>query len=107
MVEPVILDHQVEDARIERGVAARLDGQDQVAGPGEGSDSRVDIDDFRPVLAGLPDVAGGDRSTLGDIRQPDPDQVGEWDVRHRVAGPVDPERLLVSHPALTMQSRPL
>ena len=33
VIEPVVLDHQVEDAVEQGDVAARLDGQEEVAGP--------------------------------------------------------------------------
>ena len=35
VIEPVVLDHQVQDAGEQGGVAARLDRQEQVAGAGE------------------------------------------------------------------------
>ena len=96
VVEPVVLDHQVQDAGEQGGVAARLDRQDQVAGAGERRDARIDVDDPGPVLAGLPDVARRDRGALGDVGAADPDDLGERDVAHRVGGPVDAERLLVA-----------
>ena len=108
VVEPVVLDHQVQDAGEEGGVAARLDGQEQVAGAGERRDARIDDDDLRAVLAGLPDVVGRDRGALGDVRAADPDHLGLEDVAPGIGGPVDAERLLVRRPPrCTMHSRPL
>ena len=56
VIEPVVLDHQVQDAVEQRDVAAGLDRQEQVAGAGDRRDARIDDDDLRAVLAGLPDV---------------------------------------------------
>src|SRR5262249_14846341 len=85
-------------AGVQGGVAARLDRQDEVAGAGQRRDPRVDVDDPRPVLTGLPDVTGGDRSAFGDVRATDPNDLGQRDVAHRIAGPVDAKRLLVAGP---------
>ena len=57
VIEPVVLDHQVQDAVEQGDVAAGLDGQEQVAGARRGRDARIDHDDLRAVLARLPDVA--------------------------------------------------
>ena len=46
VVEPVVLDHQVQDAVEQRDVAARLDRQEQVAGAGDRRDARIDDDDL-------------------------------------------------------------
>ena len=96
VIEPVVLDHQVQDAVEERGVAARLDRQEQIAGPRDRRDARIDDDDLRPVLAGLPDVVGRDRRALGDVRAADPDHLGAEDVAPGVCGAIDAERLLVA-----------
>jgi hypothetical protein len=95
VIEPVVLDHQVQDAVEEGDVAPRLDRQEQVAGAGDRRDARIDDDDLRPVLARLPDVVGRDRRALGDVRPADPDDLGLRDVRPRVGRAVDAERLLV------------
>src|SRR5262249_4490949 len=52
-------------------------------------------DDARSVLASLPDVVGGDRRALGDVRAADPHHLGPDHVRHGVRRAVDAERLLV------------
>ena len=95
MIEPVVLDHQVQNAVEQGDVTPRFDGQEQVAGPRGGRDARIDHDDFRPVFAGLPDVMRRYRSAFGDVGAADPDDLGLEDVGPRVGGPVDPERLLV------------
>ena len=73
VIEPVVLDHQVQDAVEQRDVAARLDRQEQIAGAGDRRDARIDDDDLRAVLARLPDVVGRDRRALGDVGAADPD----------------------------------
>ena len=80
VVEPVVLDHQVQDAVEQRDVAAGLDRQEQVAGARERRDARIDDDDLGAVLARLPDVVGGDRRALGDVGAADPDHLGLEDV---------------------------
>src|SRR5690606_30157681 len=50
MVEPVVLDHQVEDAVEQGGIAARLDRQEEIAGAGDGGQARIDDDYFGAVL---------------------------------------------------------
>src|SRR5262249_21646187 len=57
---------------------------------------RIDIDDPCPVLARLPEVARRDGSALGDVGPADPNDLGQGNVAHRVAGPIDSERLLVA-----------
>ena len=44
VIEPVVLDHEVEDAGEEGRVAPGLDGQEEVAGTGQGREARVDHD---------------------------------------------------------------
>ena len=96
VIEPVVLDHQMQDAVEERGVAARLDRQEQVAGPRDRRDARIDDDDLGALLAGLPDVVGRDRRALGDVGAAHQDHVGAEDVVPGIGGAVDPERLLVA-----------
>ena len=74
VIEPVVLDHQVQDAVEQGDVAARFDGQEQVAGPRQRRDARIDDDDLGAVLARLPDVMGGDRGAFGDVGAADPDR---------------------------------
>ena len=74
MIEPVVLDHQVQNAVEQRRIASRLDRQEQVAGPRDRRDARIDDDDFRAVLARLPDIVGGDRRALGDVGAADQDR---------------------------------
>ena len=76
VVEPVALDHDLQHAGEEGGVAARLHRQIQVAGPRRRRDARILDDDLRALLARLPDVVGRDRRALGDVRPGDPDHVG-------------------------------
>src|SRR5215472_8189667 len=47
MIEPIVLDHQMEDAVEQGDVAAGLDGQEQIAGAGNRRDARIDDDDAR------------------------------------------------------------
>ena len=76
VVEPVVLDHQVQDAVEQGGVAARLDRQEQVAGAGERRDARIDDDDLRARARAPARVVGGDRRALGDVGAADPDDLG-------------------------------
>ena len=73
VIEPIVFDHQVQNAVEERDVAAGLDRQKQIAGAGDRRDARIDDDDLRAVLARLPDVVRGDRRALGDVGAADPD----------------------------------
>ena len=107
VIEPVVLDHQVQDAGEQRGVAAGLDRQEQVAGAGDRRDARIDDDDLRALLARLPDVVGGDRRALGDVRAADPDHLGADMSDHGLAARSMPNAFLLPAPALTMHSRPL
>ena len=94
-VDPAALDHHVEHAGEQRGVAPRLHGQEQVACPRDRSNARILHDDLCALLARLPDVVRRDRRAFGDVRAGDPDDVGADHVRPRVRRPVDAERLLV------------
>ena len=96
VIEPVVLDHQVQDAVEQRDVAAGLDGQEQIAGAGDRRDARIDDDDLRAVLAGLPDVVGRDRRALGDVGAADPDDLGGQNVGPRIGRAIDAEGLLVA-----------
>ncbi len=95
VIEPVVLDHQVEDAVEQGDVAARLDGQEQIAGAGDRRDARIDDDDTGAVLAGLPDVVRRDGGALGDVGAADPHDLGGQDVGPRIGGAVDAEGELV------------
>ena len=96
VIEPVVLDHQVQDAVEERRVASRLDRQEQVAGPRNRCDARIDDDDLGALLAGLPDIVGGDGRALGDVGAADQDHVRAEDVAPGVGRAIDAERLLVA-----------
>ena len=96
VIEPVVLDHQLQNAVEECRVAAGLHGQKQVAGASDRRDARIDDDDLRAELAGLPHVARGDRCALGDVRAADPNHVRFRDVGPGIRGPIDAERLLVA-----------
>jgi hypothetical protein len=76
VIEPAALDHDLQHAGEQGGVASGLHGQVQIARPGRGRDARILDDDLRALLARLPDVIGGDRRTFGDIRPGDPDVPG-------------------------------
>lgn len=56
VVQPIVFDHQVQDAVEERDVASRFDWQKEVAGAGNRSDARIDDDDLGPILARLPNI---------------------------------------------------
>ena len=113
-VDPVALDHDLEDAGKQRRVPARLDGQVQVARARHRRDARVLHDDLRALLAGLPDVVGRDRRALRDVRTGDPDDLGAHHVGPRVGRAIDAEGLLVggaradhAQPAVVVDERRL
>ena len=76
VIEPVALDHELQHAGEQRRVAPRLHRQVQIAGARHRRDARILDDDLRALLARLPDVVGGDRRALGDVRAGDPDHLG-------------------------------
>ena len=95
VIDPAVLDHQVQHAGEERRVAAGLDRKEQIARARDRRDARVLHDDLRALLARLPDVVGRDRRALGDVRAGDPDHLRADHVGPRVGRAVDAERLLV------------
>ena len=95
VIDPVALDHDLQHTGEQRGIAARLDRQVQIAGPRHRRDARILDDDAGALLARLPDVVGRDRRTLGDIRAGHPDHLGPHHVRPRIRRAVDAEGLLV------------
>jgi len=98
VVQPVVLDHEVENAVAEGDVPAGLDRKEQVAGAGDRCNARIDHDDPRAVLPRLPDVVGRDGGALRDVGAADPDDLRADQVRGRVAAAIDAERLLVPDP---------
>ena len=98
VVEPVVADQLVEHGAEQRRVGARAHGEEQVGGAGERHDPGVLDDQLGAAVAGLPDVARGDRERLGDVRPGDPHDIGQRDVAPRVGAAVDAERLLVAGP---------
>ena len=98
MVEPVVLNHQVQNAVEERHVTARFDGQKQITGAGDRRETWIDHDDLGAMLARLPDVIRGDGRALGDVGPTDPDNLGLENVAPRIGGAVDAERFLVRRP---------
>ena len=61
----------------QRRVAARTHGEEEVGGAGERDDPRVLHDQPCAAVTRPPDVAGGDREGLGDVRPGDPHHVGQ------------------------------
>src|SRR5579871_3231307 len=54
LIEPVVLDHQMQYAVEKRTVATRLDGQEEIASASQRRETRINDDDPRSLLAGLP-----------------------------------------------------
>src|SRR5262249_32679331 len=54
MIEPVVLDHQAQNAVKKGDVAPGLDREKQIRGARNRRDSRIDDDDLRAVFARLP-----------------------------------------------------
>ena len=96
VIEPVVFDHEVQDALEQGDITAGLDREEEVASACQRSNPRIDDDDVRAVFAGLPHVVGGDGGTFGHIRAADPNQFCIENVVPRVGGPVDSESLLVA-----------
>ena len=96
VVQPAALDQHVQDRR--SSGPSRVPGRtgNRSAVRASGRDPRVDHDQLGAAVARPPDVAGGDRRALGDVRAGDEDDIGERDVGPGVGGPVDAERLLVA-----------
>jgi hypothetical protein len=95
VVDPVALDQDVQHGAEQRRVGAGPQAEEQVGRPGGGGNARVGDDELGAVVAGPPQVAGGDGRALGDVRADDEHDLGAGDVLPRVRGPVDAERLLV------------
>ena len=96
VIEPVVFDHQVQNAVEQSDVAAGLDRKEQVAGAGQWSDPRIDDNDVRAVLAGLPYVVGGDGGAFGDIGPLIQIISASRMSLQGLAAPIDPEGLLVA-----------
>ncbi len=96
VIQPIIGDHQVQDAIEEGDVSPRLDGQEEVAGAGDGGDAWVNDDDFGPMFPRLPDVIGGDGGALGHVSPANPDNFRAHNVRPGVGGAVNAERFFVT-----------
>ncbi len=90
-----MLDHQVQHAGEQRGVAPGLHRQEQIAGARDRRDARILDDDLRALLARLPEIVRRDRRALGDVRPGDPDDVRADHVGPGIGRAVDAERLLV------------
>src|SRR5690606_16559498 len=56
VIEPVVLDHEPQDPVEQGRVPTRLYGHVKIAGAGDGGDARIDDDDLRAMITGLPDV---------------------------------------------------
>ena len=95
VVEPVVLDHQVQNAGEERGITSGLDRQEQIARASDGCDPWILNDDPGALLPGLPEIVRRNRRALGDVRSGDPDDLGANHVGPWIGRTVDPERLLV------------
>src|SRR6185503_10868156 len=54
VVEPIVFDHQVEDAVEQRNVTPGLDRKKQITRASDWRDPRIDDDDLCSVLASLP-----------------------------------------------------
>ena len=84
------MQHAVEDA----DVAARAHRDEEIGGARDRRHARIEHDELRAVLARLPEVVGGDRRALGDVRAGDEDHLRLRDVAPRVGAAIDAEDLL-------------
>ena len=94
-VDPMVIDHEFEDAGKERHVATGFHRKKQVTGSGNRSEARILHDDFRPLLSGLPHIVCGDGGAGGDVGAGNPndltaDHIGPW-----IGNTVDAEGLFV------------
>ncbi len=107
MIEPVVFDHQVQDAVKQGDVAAGLDGQEQIAGARQRCDARIDDDDLAAVLAACQTysvVIGAHSPTFAPLIQTT-SALGMSD--HGLAARSMPKAFLLPAAALTMHRRPL
>ncbi len=95
VIEPVVLNHDLQHACKEGRVTSRLHRQVQIASPSGGRDPRILNNDPGALLARLPDVVRRDGRTLGHVGASDPDHLGAYHVGPRVRRAIDAERLLV------------
>ena len=95
LIDPVVLDHDLQHSGEERRIAAGLHGQEQIAGPCDGGQARILDDDPRAMLARLPQIIGGDRRAFGHVRPRDPDHVRADHVGPGIGGAIDAECFLV------------
>ena len=94
VVEPVPLDQDVEHRRQDGQIGPGPDPEEHIGGACRWSDPWIHHDQLGPTVSGLPDVAGGDRGALGDVGPRNEHHLGEGNIRPRVGGPIDAERLL-------------
>ena len=87
-------DHHVQHAVEDADVAARAHRDEEVGGAGDRRHARIEHDELRAVLARLPEIVGGDRRALGDVRAGDEDHLRLRDVAPRVGAAIDAENLL-------------
>ena len=93
-VDPAALHHDVQHAVEDADVAARAHGDEEVGGAGDRRHARIEHDELRAVLARLPEIVGGDRGALGDVRARDENHLRLRDVAPRVGAAIDAENLL-------------
>jgi hypothetical protein len=96
VVEPIVFDHQMQNAVEERDIAPGLDRQKEIARARDRRDARINDDDLRAVLARLPHVVGRDRRAFADVRAADPHDLRAENITPRICRAVNPERLLVA-----------
>ena len=70
-VDPAALDHDVQHAVEDADVAARAHRDEQIGSARDRRHARIEHDELRAVLARLPEIVGGDRRALGDVRAGD------------------------------------
>jgi hypothetical protein len=76
LVDEDVVDHRVEERRVGAGPDARKD----VGGGGRPGESRIDVDDDRPVFLGLADPLEGHRVVLGHVTAFDEDRLAVLEV---------------------------
>ena len=96
MIQPVVLDHLVEDRAIEGGIPPRADWQVQVSGAGNGREARIDHDEFGPVVTGLPDPMGKRRESFAHIGTANDDDLGMGEIGIGVGCAIQSEGLFVA-----------
>src|SRR5690606_36574706 len=86
----------MENRTVKRGISTRSNSEMQIRGTGDGCKTRIDDDQLRSVITGLPDPMNEGGKRLTDVRAADHDDFRVREVAEIVRRPIEAKRLLVS-----------